>query len=305
MKRFGLLGLVLLVMCGFGGATASSSMAACLRTAEAGKGTFKNSACTEAEAGGPFIWVKRLVTYLGNGVWCAETTNANEGNYTNGTCTTLGVGNFVKVFAGPFRRVNGARFESGTKQIKLQLKSNAAVLVSPKLELEVECKNSISEGATIEGNGLNQGQGKGRVSYSSCKVLKPNKAECTVAEPITTKPIKSYLAFREGAQQEFVEVFEPTEGNVFTNLTFSKGCPLIIAGTQPVDGSAAAELVPKEAEVQEGLVNFPTTPIEKVKHEGVEKTIGLTIGGSTNSASFSAAYGARLATFPEKFGTEG
>jgi hypothetical protein len=292
MKRLGLFGLLLLILCVYSGTAASSSMAFCVKTVEATAGNFKNAQCTEGGAGN-FVKIVALNTFLGNGQWCAE-TETEIGNFKNAACTEAGKGKFIKVFAGPFWHVNNARLTSGSKQIKLQMKGKA-VLVSPKLELEVVCNSSISESSLIEGNGLSQGQDKGRVSYSSCKVAKPNKAECTVTEPITTNFTKSYLVERE-AQQTIAEVFEPTEGKVFVNLTFSKGCPELIRGTQPVDGSAAAELAPKGTEVVEGLLNFPTTAITSVKHEGTEKTIGLTIGASANAATFSAAYGAKLST---------
>jgi hypothetical protein len=199
--------------------------------------------------------------------------------------------------SGPYWHVNGSRLEAGAKQVKMQLKGSI-VLKSAKLGVEVECKSSGSEGATIEGNGAAQGQDKGRLSLSSCKVLKPEK-ECLVAEPIVTKPLKSYLAFNEGAQQNIVDVFEPTEGTTLTELKFSgKGCG-ILAGSQPLKGSVAASVVPKGSESQEYLFEFPATAITTIKHEGTEKTVGLTI--SSNPATLSAAFGARLAT-GEKWG---
>jgi hypothetical protein len=208
--------------------------------------------------------------------------------------------------ASPFFHVANSKLPAGTvKQIKLQLKSKAAVLSAAGLGeggLEVECKNSGSEGATIE-NGAGQGQGKGRVTYSTCKVLKPTK-ECFVAEPITTHQIKSYLAEEsETGSKNFLEVFEPTEGSVFVELHFKgSGCGVLSGGPQPVDGSIAAEVIPKEAEGQEGLINFPSTAITVVKHETRKTPVGLTIGASKTAATFSAAYGAQLAEFPTKFG---
>jgi hypothetical protein len=199
--------------------------------------------------------------------------------------------------SGPFWHVNGARLESGSKAIELKGKGEA-ILVSPSLELEVKCTTSASESSAIEGNGGSQGLDKGKVKYTGCKVAKPNKAECTVTEPITTNFTKSYLA---ESGESFVDVFEPTEGKVFVNLTFSKGCPELIRGTQPVDGSAAAEVKPKGSEVTEGTLSFPTTAIKEVKHEGTAKKIGLTIGASSTAATFSATYGAKLTT-GEKFG---
>jgi hypothetical protein len=199
--------------------------------------------------------------------------------------------------ASPFFHVAGVKLAEGTvKQVKLQLKGKA-VLVSTKLGVEVECLNSVSEGATLE-NTTTQGQGKGRVSYSSCKVLKPGQP-CAVAEPITTKPLKSFLADETGTgSKNFTEVFEPTENTTFVELKFSgSGCGLLI-GSQPVKGSADAEVVPKEVNGQEGLLSFPGP--EKVKHLGTEVTVALTV--ATDPSTFTAAYGVRLAEFPTTFG---
>ena len=133
---------------------------------------------------------------------------------------------------------------------------------------------------------------------SQCKVIKPT--ECTVEQPIVTHQIKSYLAVHEGAQQNLVEVFEPTEGKVFVELKFKgTGCGVLSGTPVPVDGSVYGELVPKETEAQESLLSFPLSPVEKVKHEGVETKVGLTAAGVL--ATFSGAYSARLAT-SEPFG---
>ncbi len=196
--------------------------------------------------------------------------------------------------AGPFWHVNGSKFETGAKQVKLQTKGSA-VLKSPSVKLEIECKNSISEGATLEGNGSKfQGQGKGRVSYSSCKVISPTG--CTVVEPIVTTSLKSYLA-NAATQTGIVEVFEPSTGLTFVTLKLLTCGSLTEVG---VNGNIAAEVIPAGVEGQEGLLVFPATAIGKVKHEGQEKTLKLETVGFP--ATFTAAYGARLATFPEKFG---
>jgi hypothetical protein len=200
--------------------------------------------------------------------------------------------------AGPYWHVNGSRFEKGTRQIKLQLKSSKAVFRSEKLGLEFTCNESRSEGATIEGSGTNQGQDKGRISYTSCTFAKP--VGCLLTGPIVTNQMKSYLAVNEGVQQNLVDILEPAEGTLLFKLTFTGKACGVFAGAQPVDGSAYAEFVPKEVEGQEGLLNFPSVPVAKVKHEGVEKAVGLTIAGVP--FEIVDTYGARLATFPEKFG---
>lgn len=220
-----------------------------------------------------------------------------NGEHKGGEYTETGTGEEVKIVGvGPYWHVNGSRLESGKKQVKLQSK-NSAVLSSTTLGLELECKNSISEGATIEGNGVSQGQDKGRLSYSSCKVIKP--AGCTLAEPITTNPTKSYLAFNVGAQQSIVDVFEPTEGVMLAKFIFSGKACGVLSGAQPLDGSVAANIVPKGQESQENLFAFPTTAVTVIKHNGAEKKIGLTFAGA--AATLSGAYGARLAT-GEKWG---
>jgi hypothetical protein len=200
--------------------------------------------------------------------------------------------------AAPFWHVNGTKLATGTeKQIKLQTKG-PAVFTSESLGVEWECKNSIFEGATIN-NATGQGQSKGRISYSSCKVITPTS--CTLAEPLTTKPLKAYLAEElETGSKNWAEVFEPTEGTIFFELRFTgTGCG-ILAGSQPIKGGLAAEIIPKSAEHQEGLLNFPSTAITKVKHEGTEKTIAWLI--ASTAVTFKAVYGARLAEFPTAFG---
>jgi hypothetical protein len=206
-----------------------------------------------------------------------------------------GVMTSVASASGPFFHVGGTKL-SGTKQIKLQSKGSA-VFKSPSVKLEIECNNSVSEGATIEGGGETQGQAKGRVSFSSCKVLSP-KTECEVNQPIVTNQLKSYLAIsvKPVTQTKDVEVFEPSQGVQFTELTLTK-CSLTTVG---VTGSIAAELIPVGVEGQEGLVVYPATAITEVNHEGVAKKVKFETVGVTDS--FVAAYGARLATFPEKFG---
>jgi hypothetical protein len=192
--------------------------------------------------------------------------------------------------AGPYWHVGGTRFEKGASGIKLQLKGVAKLAV-PKAGVTVECNGSISEGSAINGNGTNQGQDKGKITYSSCKTT---KSECKVAEPITTNLTKSYLAIA-ATQTKIVDVFEPEKGEVFVELKFSKGCGLL-EGTNAVKGDAVAEVIPAGVEQKEGLVVFPEVAIKKIKHEGgAEQELGgLKVGATNLEATFSAAYGARL-----------
>jgi hypothetical protein len=206
--------------------------------------------------------------------------------------------------SGPYWHVNGTKLGQGAiKQVKLQLKGKALLKATIGAStIEVECKNSISEGATIEGQGSIQGQDKGRLTYTQCTVLKP--LGCIVAEPITTNQTKSHLAYSAETQKKYVELFEPQQGNKFVTLKFSpeKECGVIF-GAQPVSGTIAAEVSPIEEEGQEGLLLFPTTAIKHVVLEQQEKNnVGLTFAGV--ATTFSAGYGARLDT-GEKWGVFG
>jgi len=197
--------------------------------------------------------------------------------------------------SGPYWHVGGAKLQ-GTRQIKLQAKG-PAVFKLPSIKLEIECNGSVSEGATIEDGGETQGQAKGRVSFSSCKVLLP-KTECEVAQPIVTNQLKSYLAnsVKPVTQTKTVEVFEPSQGAIFTELKLTN-CGLT---TIAITGSIAAELIPVGIERQEDLFSFPATSITEVNHEGaLHKLKFETVGVATTLVE---TYGARLATFPEKFG---
>ncbi len=201
---------------------------------------------------------------------------------------------------GPYWHVNGAKFTAGTRQNKLQLKGNA--LLSTEIsttKVVITCVTSVAEGATIEGNGNNQGQDKGRIKYSNCSVNQPN----CVVEPITTKPTKSYLVTFKGGQTKYADIIEPTEGEIFTTVKITKGTEACeVADVLEVKGSIAAELITKEKEQKEGLLFFPETTISPVFHEGIEKRPGLFLG--LKPAAFSAAYGSALVT-GETFGVFG
>jgi hypothetical protein len=91
-----------------------------------------------------------------------------------------------------------------------------------------------------------------------------------------------------------VNVFEPALGTTLLVYHFIENgkCPFKETLSK---GTLVAEVIPSKLEEQEGLVAFPTTPITKIKHEGVEKTL-------TAETTLTAFYGARLASFPERFG---
>jgi hypothetical protein len=191
---------------------------------------------------------------------------------------------------GPVWHVGGHKLGQETKQVKLQLKGTA--VLNAKVsggEVLITCRNSVSEGTTIEG----PNQGKGRLTFTSCEVNKP--ANCKVAEPITTVQTKAHLAINPASkQQKFVEYFVPQQGNTFAMLKFSgAGCGIIL-GTQPVSGSVAADILPIESETQEGMLVFPEVPITAVElgEQGQKTTVGLTL--AKEPATFVATYGSRL-----------
>jgi hypothetical protein len=201
--------------------------------------------------------------------------------------------------AGPYWRVNKARLGQGaSRQIKLQAKG-VTVLKGKALggaaTITIECHNSYSEGASIEGQGNFQGQDKGRVVFEQCKTVGTGLASnCNkVAEPIRTNQLKSYLAYAKEnpAQQKFIDVFEPQQKPAPFVVLKLPGC---IVEEPEVTGSVAGELVPIEKEGQEGLLNFPEAFIKEVVHEQQPQTIGLSFAGEP--AIFSGSFGARLAT---------
>jgi hypothetical protein len=298
MKRIGLLMLALAAACAISGAAASTSLASfCVRASEPNKGNWTNATCTEKTAGQQTNWVKiqSFSNEISPGIWCAEVAEANTGNWTNSQCTTAGTGNFIKAYERPDWYLNGSQLKQGSRQIKLQLKGTA-VLKSELAGLgpvTVECNGGLSEGATIDGYGNNQGQGKGRITFTSC-----TSTVCPVAEPIVTKQTKAHLVTFKGQQTKYAELFEPTEGEVFTTLKFAGVCSLAVN----VTGKVAAEIVPKEKEQQEGALIFPETAISSVVHEGQEVTPGLFLG--LKEAKFSSYFGARLET-NERFGVFG
>jgi hypothetical protein len=59
-----------------------------------------------------------------------------------------------------------------------------------------------------------------------------------------------------------------------------------------VKGSVVANVFPENQEGLSGNLTFPKEPITKVKHEGQERTVGLTLGGV--AATFSGIFEAKL-----------
>jgi hypothetical protein len=163
----------------------------------------------------------------------------------------------------------------------------------------VECANSRSEGATIEGNGGGQGQGKGRLVFTQCKSNWPHN--CRIVEPVTTSQLKLHLGTDSG-QSKYAVLYEPTEGKLFLWYRLAdarEGETCVIAGEEPVGGTAAAEIAPKEIDGQEMLLFLPEEPISTVFLGQEERKVDLLYG--ENQMKFSASYGAQLDS-SEKFG---
>jgi hypothetical protein len=211
--------------------------------------------------------------------------------------------------SGPFWHVKGSKLAQGTKQLKLQLKGSATLTSKiAAVEVTITCASSKSEGATIEGSGVQKpGQDKGSLVFSQCKFPKPLLG-CQTQEVIQVKQTKSRLVTFKGAQTKYADLFEPQQGETFATIILkNNGAETCnVKPVQlPVKGSVAAEIVPKEAEVQEMLLNFPETPINTVfveneqKNQQEELSIGLFLG--VEEAKFKAAYGSRLET-EEPFG---
>jgi len=203
--------------------------------------------------------------------------------------------------AGPFWHTNGTKLVQGSAGVKLQSKGALSLKGSVSgVTVTITCNNSTSD-ATIDGQGATkQGQGKGFVKYTSCKVetltSEGAKGSCTEPKTITTSQLKSHLAEAtfQGVTQ-IVELFEPVAGSTSTFVEIPlSGCTLALLNglKPPVKGSVVGVVEPQEAEGQEGSLIFPEAPISKIKHEGQEPKVELTLNGSVST--FSGFYGARI-----------
>jgi hypothetical protein len=304
MKRIGLMILVLIALGALSGIMASSSMGLgmCVQVDEFNQfqGDWTTPSCFGTKAGGNYIRVNNFRTEVPGGQWCAEAEQANHGNRRLSTCVgPPEVGNFILVRrAPPVWHMNGTKLGQGSAGItgqskgSLVLKSKAA-----GIEFTITCSESSSVG-TIDGQGDTlQGQGKGTVKYSLCKIETNPKVEgCKVAEPINTNQLKAHLA-RASVQgtEQIVTLFEPSGSSQTTEKVFATikivTCG-VLNGAFPVKGSVAAAVSPQETEGQEGSLFFPETPISPVKHEGQEVKPGLTLGGT--EAIFTGYYSQKL-----------
>jgi hypothetical protein len=261
------------------------------------------------DSGGPFLFIESNNEVLMEGILSGG-ENGRQGAviYFTPLQTALKAFNLELLTTanetrrGPYWYVGGSRLTSGTKQLNLQVKG-AALFKSKVVGVAatIECTKASSEGATLEGNGFAQGQDKGRLTFSTCHV---STAGCVVAEPMTTVNTKSHLVTFAGSQSKYADLFEPQQGEVLVtvNLVNGKETKCAVVGEFPIKGTVAAEVVPKESESQEGLLNFPETPIEKVFLENKEKLVKLALGGEP--AKFTGGFAAKLAT-GERFGVFG
>lgn len=197
--------------------------------------------------------------------------------------------------AGPFWRVNGTRLEQGKTAVNI-----SAIQFEPELKGKVlglgawvSCKVAQTQNAYIEGNGTNQGlDSASSITFEKCTTHEP--ANCTVVEPIKTKPLKSALVeYTNSAKQlKIGDLFEPTQGTTFVELEFV-GASCSVKGTKfPVTGNIVAEVFPENQEALKGRLIFPNEPIKKVKHEGTEVSVALLLG--LVEAKFVATFEASL-----------
>jgi copper chaperone CopZ len=212
---------------------------------------------------------------------------------------TSGIMTSVASANGPAWKVNGTRLGPQVKkQIKLlagptELKAKVTLIA-----VTIKCGTSKVSNAYIEGNGQGAGlDGASGIIYEQCKV--PVPANCKVAEPIRTVPIKSQLVTLAGGQQ-IDDLVAPTQGETFVEIKLeNNGATCSVAGTFPVKGNVAALVKPEDKEVKQGEagfppeLEFPEKPITEVKKEGgAAVKIGLKLGAE--AASFSGKYEARL-----------
>lgn len=193
--------------------------------------------------------------------------------------------------SGPYWRVGGTDLTQGSKQDKLQSKGPTVITLKIGETFVIECRGNASEGATIEGHGTAQGQGKGRLVFTSCAT----NVGCPVVEPLVTVQLKTHLVTFNGAQSKYADLYEPAAGTAFMTIRLLGGCKLTI----PVTGRLAAEVLPKEAEAQEGSLYFPEGTITPVFLEGAQIKPRLQL--ASEEVKFVAYYGFRLAS-GEKFG---
>ena len=106
----------------------------------------------------------------------------------------------------------------------------------PARGIVIKCTTQTSSNAKI----FNSTEDSGTINFSSCKLFDSEGHEataCTVAEPITTT-VKTHLS----GTSPIYDVFEPSTGTLFTNITISgASCAAITPGSYEVTGNIAGE----------------------------------------------------------------
>jgi hypothetical protein len=205
--------------------------------------------------------------------------------------------------AGPYWHVNGARLETGSKEVALKAGATELKATVLGVPFVILCEAASSAGATITGNGENQGQDSAKsITFEKCRATSSFKA-CTV-ENVKTVPVKSHLVLIVGTEG-IGDLIEPTSGSEFTKIVIKnpgvESCPFKKEETFPVKGSTVARVSPEGSEAATGELSFPAVPITEVKKEGETRKVGLFVSREENKASFSGNFEAKLTT-GEKFG---
>jgi hypothetical protein len=137
----------------------------------------------------------------------------------------------------------------------------------------------LKEGVIIGSSAGTAGKGSGVIEiFGNCSVT-GNGSACKVVEPIVTNPLKVELVETEkatGTSGSLLMLFEPVVPPSFLIIKFTGTCTVTettvsgkVAGQvrkDPENGMLGEliELGKTAAEARSGLINFPSTPIEKV-----------------------------------------
>jgi hypothetical protein len=205
---------------------------------------------------------------------------------------TCGAVASVASASGPAWKVQGKFLQQGKVQIKMlagptEFKGKVALT-----ETTIRCARSRSNAGFIEGHYTAAGGGGGEpFTFEQCVVLTP--IGCLVQEPITHPSFMLLVYDREN--ENIGVVIGSTQSIVFVTFHFESKPKEKCAITEPVEfkGSVVANLKPgREQTKLGGELEFPTTPITEVKHEGVIEKDQLFVGPEV--AQFSGKYGIRL-----------
>lgn len=312
MKRIYLVALAIAMVCAFGGATASPSLAVekqCLKVVEPGTGNWKDPICTESTTSGEYIKVNEPGQSLSPGIMCAEVVEEKTGTYSNAQCTgTAGKeGKYIKVYERLHWWTNGNQLKQGKMQVKIISVQTETELKGKVVSMNawISCKTALTQNAYIEGYGINQGQGSAsNITFENCTTHEPKK--CVVNEPIKTSQLKSHLVLytNKAGQVKMGELFEPSQGEKYVEISFKNGAEACPLGAEkfPVKGGVVGNIFPEGQEGQVGHLTFPVEPITTITHEGQTRKVGLFLG--TVEATFSGIFEAQLSP-PGKWGVFG